>query len=313
LENSYDKFPLRVLAVIVLYKMQPSESPAFQTLRAAILRSHDEQVEFKILLYDNTPRGQKVSALPADVQYEVDVKNGGVAKAYNYALEFAQREGYDWLLTLDQDTQLPIDFASNLYHAVTFVAPMNSVAAIAPLVFDKASLISPNVLTFTTFPKMVSAEYVGISLEKSITAVNSASTFRVDALKSVGGYDRRYWLDYSDAFMYMRLQANNLRVFIAGNIRVQHNLSVVDTQKNVSPERYEQILGAESAFWDECMGRAAYLPLLIRLLYRAFVKFKGRSGYSYRKIALRFLCQRLFYSRKHRMKIWEQSVRCHLN
>jgi GT2 family glycosyltransferase len=293
--------------------MQPSESPAFRTLRTAILGFHDEQADIKILLYDNTPWGQDAGVLPADVLYKADVGNGGVAKAYNYALEIAQEGGIDWLLTLDQDTQLPVDFANKLCHAVAFVAPLNNVAAIAPLVFDKSSRISPNVLTFTTFPRMISAESVGISLENSTTAVNSASTFRVSALKSIGGYDRRYWLDYSDAFMYMRLQANNLRVFIAGNIRVQHNLSVVDTQKNVTPERYEQILAAESAFWDECMGRATYLPLLIRLLYRAFFKFKGRNGYLYRKTALRILCRRLFYSRKHRMNIWEQSVRCHLD
>ena len=32
-------------------------------------------------------------------------RNEGVAGAYNYALRLAAREGFAWMLTLDQDTQ----------------------------------------------------------------------------------------------------------------------------------------------------------------------------------------------------------------
>ncbi len=49
---------MRVLAVIVLYKMQPRESAAFRTLRAAISGLEDGQADIEILLYDNTPGGQ---------------------------------------------------------------------------------------------------------------------------------------------------------------------------------------------------------------------------------------------------------------
>jgi hypothetical protein len=112
--------------------MQPSESATFRTLRAAISSLPDGQADIRILLYDNTPGGQDIDALSPDILYKEDFKNGGLATAYNYALQIAEEENYDWLLTLDQDTSLPIDFLCKVCHAATFVAPMPTVAAIVP-------------------------------------------------------------------------------------------------------------------------------------------------------------------------------------
>jgi hypothetical protein len=67
LTNTVNQSYVRVLAVIVLYKMQPSESPSLMTLLAAIAALKDGQADVKILLYDNTPGGHDVGSLPADV------------------------------------------------------------------------------------------------------------------------------------------------------------------------------------------------------------------------------------------------------
>lgn len=308
-----NRFPVRVLAVIVLYKMAPQDSISFRTLDASKRYTPPGKLFLKTFFYDNTPGGQASRSYPEDSSYEAPSENRGLADAYNRALEIAHLEGFDWLLTLDQDTQLPIDFLHKLADTVAFVTPLEQVAAIAPLIYDKTVLISPNAGSYTTFPKKFSEEFVGISMEKSTSALNSASTVRVSALRSIGGYDPRFWLDYSDAVMYHRLESNGARVFVAGNIHVEHELSVMDMKYRVTPERYEAILGAESAYCDECMGRAADLQLLVKLMYRSFYKFWGRAGnMAFSKIAIRCLCRRLFYSRKHRMETWEHSVRSRL-
>lgn len=49
--------------MIVLYRLKPSESAAFNTLRSAISCLDDQQADIKILLYDNTPGGQDVGAI----------------------------------------------------------------------------------------------------------------------------------------------------------------------------------------------------------------------------------------------------------
>jgi len=235
-----------------------------------------------------------------------------LAVAYNRALEIAMREGFDWLLTLDQDTCLPTDFVSKLAHIAKFVTPLETIAAIVPQISDKGRVISPNALSYGIFPKFFPSEFTGISQERT-SAINSASTVRVGALNRVGGYDTRFWLDYADAVMYHRLYSAGFNLFIAGNIKVQHELSVLDMKNRVSAARYEDIMGAESAFWDECMTRTASIALLLRFAYRLCYKFwRTSASMPYFKISLRFLAMRLFYSRRRRMEEWQRSVRLRL-
>jgi GT2 family glycosyltransferase len=312
LADSFNQFPVRIFAVIVLYKMQPSESIALRTLLAAIPGLQSGEADVRILLYDNTPGGQTVGVLPPGVQYKANSQNGALSAAYNYALEIAQNESFDWLLTLDQDTTLPIDFLCKLCNAAAFVAPMDEVAAIAPRISSDGRIVSP----FTLMKHWMLLSYfpdgfLGIPLD-NVYAINSAFMIKVSALKAIGGYDPRFNLDFCDLVIGHRLQYNHLRVFVAGNIHVEHELSVIDLKNRVTPGRYEDIQSAEEAFYDEYLGRVEGIVLLMRLVFRLTYKlWRDGATSSYFPVGLRFLLKRLFYSRKHRMKSWEQSIKGH--
>jgi GT2 family glycosyltransferase len=294
--------------VIVLYKIPLSESAAFRTLRAAISCLPEGQADIKIILYDNTPGGQNVVALPVEVQYKADVENSGLAKAYNYALEIAQEEGFDWLLTLDQDTSLPIDFLCKLCHAVAFVAPLCTVAAIVPICGGRSG--SPWIRTKHGLrPKRFPDGFIGIPSER-VYAINSALTIRVSALKAIGGYDPRFYLWASDLVMYHRLHCNHFSIFVAGDIHVEHESSIADLKNRSTPNRYEDMLRADEAFYDEYMGSLGHIVLLLMMLHRLVYRLWTTGGsLPYFNIALRFLCRSLFYSRKHRMESWKRSIK----
>ena len=294
--------------MIVLYKIPLSESAAFRTLRAAISCLPEGQADIKIILYDNTPGGQNVVALPVEVQYKADVENSGLAKAYNYALEIAQEEGFDWLLTLDQDTSLPIDFLCKLCHAVAFVAPLCTVAAIVPICGGRSG--SPWIRTKHGLrPKRFPDGFIGIPSER-VYAINSASTIRVSALKAIGGYDPRVYLWASDLVMYHRLHCNHFSIFVAGDIHVEHESSIADLKNRSTPNRYEDMLRADEAFYDEYMGSLGHIVLLLMMLHRLVYRLWTTGGsLPYFNIALRFLCRSLFYSRKHRMESWKRSIK----
>jgi GT2 family glycosyltransferase len=300
-----------VLAVIVLYKMKPSESVTFNTLQKAISCLQRGQVDIKILLYDNTPGGQNIGVLPGGVQYKADLENNGLAKAYNYALKIAQENCYDWLLTLDQDTTLPVDFMRKLCDTMTFVTPMNAVAAIVPYVSGNTRPISPSIpVNHWTSTKYFPDGFIGIPLEKLVLAVNSASTLRVGALRAVGGYDERFWLDLCDVEMYHRLQSRDYRVFVAGNIHVRHEIAIFDLLNRTSLARYENIHRAEEAYCDEYLGRIEGFVFLLRLLFRlTCLLWRAGATLPYLRVVLRFLCRRLFWTRECRMENWEQSIR----
>jgi GT2 family glycosyltransferase len=305
-----DSRNFNLLAVIVLYKMTPNESSALSSLQAAILHLPPGQAEVKILLYDNTPGRLSVGVLPEGVQYKADSKNGGLAKAYNYALDIALEKGYDWLLTLDQDTSLPIDFLCKLSDAATFVASLNTIAAIVPYLSSDGRIISPQKFVKRwALAKRFPDGFTGVPPGETIAA-NSASTIRVSALKSIGGYDPRFYIWCSDIVLFHRLYCNHFGVFVAGNIHAEHELAGFDLKHRSTPDRHREAYFAEEAFYDEFIGKRGRLALLLkifrRMIYGAWIR---GGGFPHLAIGLRFFCRRLFYMRRHRMKSWEKSFR----
>jgi GT2 family glycosyltransferase len=297
----------KLFAVVVLYKLKPNESIAFTTLQDAIYESQLSHANFGILLYDNTPGGQDIGPVPAEVQYRADPNNSGLATAYNYALEIAEEKGFDWLLTLDQDTTLPVDFLSKLRSAAEYVAPMSSVAAIVPQISSDRRLVSPFTLTkHWTVTKVFPDGYIGIPLE-NVYAGNSATTTKVSALRAIGGYDPRFYFYFSDIVMNRRLHSNNLSTLVAGDIHVEHELSGLDLKNRTTLDLYDERCRAEEALFDEYMGRINGIGLIMRITYRlAFRLWKMGGSFAHFKIGLRYLCRRLFYSRKHRMESWRK-------
>src|SRR6201996_458925 len=106
----------RILAVIVLYKQRPSASVTVATLARAL--RENPSVDCSVLIHDNSPAGDVAAdELPEGFRYYPAPVNRGLYAAYEGARIFA-RTGesgapvgdYDWLLTLDQDTALPVNF-----------------------------------------------------------------------------------------------------------------------------------------------------------------------------------------------------------
>jgi len=99
-----------LIAVVVLYKLSPDDSSTLRTVLAAARNVSLEELRFKVVVWDNTPGGQAIEELPDGVLYVPAPENPGLAAAYNQVLAMAEAEGYEWLLTLDQDSILPADF-----------------------------------------------------------------------------------------------------------------------------------------------------------------------------------------------------------
>jgi GT2 family glycosyltransferase len=297
--------PARILAVIVLYKSRPVDSPALNTLLAAISHLQLAEADVRILLYDNTPGGQDIGPLPNGTEYFADIENSGLPKAYNYALEIASRDGFDWLLTLDQDTTLPDDFLCKLCPVISMVAPKDSIAAIAPRLCDQNRVISPYTATsYWARTKSLPDSLFGIPGDP-IYPANSAATIRVSALKSIGGYDPDFRLEFSDTVMFHRLQCKNLKIFFAGHIHVSHNISARNLRERSTPARYYGALCAEQAFYDEYLGRIERVMLLLKAISRPFYRVWEAGGdLSFLKVTLKALCRTAFYPRKRRISSW---------
>jgi len=298
--------PIRILAVIVTYKMEPLQTPSFLTLQKAQRELPDGRLKLKTLIYDNSCDGRNPATLPDDVEYEAALVNTGLSLAYNKALSRAIASGYDWLLTLDQDTTLPSDFLLRITETAATLAHDNSIAAIVPSIKDAGTNISPIWFFAGVLPRYYHGT-VGLGA-RTTSAFNSAALLRVAAVREVGGYNPWFWLDCSDFYIFRQFQRHGKRVFICGGLEVPHNFASNDMDSQVSLTRYRNMLLAESAFWDREMNVLAGLERTLQLLRMTLRLVFLRKAPQHRAITREFLKRRLFWSKKRRLREWERET-----
>jgi glycosyltransferase involved in cell wall biosynthesis len=294
---------LKVLAVIVLYNMNHAASPAYRSLMVARDLLCSDKADVQILLYDNSSNASAPSGLPLGVRYEASGWNAGLGRAYNRALALADNEKCTWLLTLDQDTTLPLDFLSRIREIAGSLDADDSIAAIVPRLVDAGRTLSPSIVELFG-ERCLSSSLSGVPRGKELRALNSASLFRVRALKQIGGFNPYFWLDFVDAAVYRNLHLHGKRVYVAGTVQVEHELSVI-RRSTIKPERFRNILQAEGAFCDLYEGNLRGLALTVRLLGRMGRQWKRRDNPAIRQLTWQAFKKRLFTSRESRIREWK--------
>jgi glycosyltransferase involved in cell wall biosynthesis len=300
-----------ILAVIVLYKTSARDSVSVASLARALAATDPDALRLRVVLVDNSPEANAAPSIFEEEVYRSVPENRGLAHAYNAALRMAQEQGFDWLLTLDQDTSLPESFLSRLVNAVALVDADPQIAAVMPHVQGAGRALSPYIFRWGAVPTWFPPGYTGVPND-AVYALNSASLLRVSALRQVGGYDPRFWLDASDHAIFHALAAHGKRVYVAGNIQVQHQLSVLGEKNSISAARYENMLAAESAFWDLRMNRLARWERNARLVGR-LIRQHRRGETELRRVSLKYLQLRLLHSRMYRLRVWERGIAGRLN
>jgi hypothetical protein len=295
---------VKLLAVIVVFRIQPAASSSLLTLLAAARQAASTKLKLAVIIQDNTPGGQVTGDLPADVRYEARPHNPGLAQAYNSALKIAEMEGYDWLLTLDQDTSLPINFLERISEIVaTERAAHPEVGAIVPLAVDHGRILSPYRLIAGALPYWYSTRSTGVP-HRATYAINSAATLRVAALRKVGGYDPFFPLDMSDINLCHKLHKAGIQTFVAGDLVIHHELALLDKRGRMTPERYRVALLDECAFYDIEMGFLGRLERLIRLVGRVWKERLEPDLLPFRKITLNEIKRRILVPRSKRIAAW---------
>jgi GT2 family glycosyltransferase len=258
----------RIECVVVLYKTSWRESSAVRSLIDCCGELPGLADGLCVLIYDNSPEAQELEAdeIPfKSLEYLHDSDNGGLAKAYNRGLDAAIRQNIQWLLLVDQDTLLDVAVFTALLREVA-TPPRPDVVALVPKLVQDGRVISPQIVgrfRNTSAPW----DLLGTSARR-LTALNSAACLRVQAVLDVGGFPREYWLDYLDHIMFYRLQRAGGRVMVL-DATIQHRLSYLNLETEMSMERYANMLAAEWRFIRETGTGGGPLLHRLRLCKRA--------------------------------------------
>jgi hypothetical protein len=150
-------------------------------------------------------------------------------------------------------------------------------------------------------PRSVSGIY-----REDAYAVNSGTVMRVSALHSVGGYSEEFWLDLSDAYIFQALYRHGKRMYIAGDVELVHSVASMDFDRHMTPERYRSFLAAENMYLAMYRSRLVNLAQTFWLIARSTRQYRRYKNTEFAKITLRFLWQRIFWSKSSCMKEWKE-------
>jgi hypothetical protein len=265
--------------VVVLFQCTLSQSKTIQSLVTCCVHDSALADQLSILVYDNSPMAQRFDALDwpfGQSEYRHDAANGGLAAAYNYALALAQDKGIDWLLLLDHDTVVGLELFSTLMRQIAAPIPA-SVCAIVPKLVQHQTVISPQIVgKFRNHS--VAPTFSGVS-SRPVTALNSGACLRVKAVMGIGAFPQEYWLEYLDHIMFSRLQGGGGQIVVL-DVTIQHRLSLLNLEGEMSAERYANVLSAEWLFVRETAWAWGPLVHRLRLLKRGlshYIKLRDKS------------------------------------
>jgi cellulose synthase/poly-beta-1,6-N-acetylglucosamine synthase-like glycosyltransferase len=253
-------------AVVVLYRCAPEDSPALCGLQSAL--HADPAAAIRVLVYDNSPAGNPPApTLPDNIVYLHDPANGGLLAAYTHALQQAQASGAEWLLLLDQDTQVTADFVQLQLQMVDELAARPTISACVPRLRSAGQLVSPHGplgLRQDALPAAFTGE-----APLGTTAFNSGAMLRRSALQAVGGFPPGYWLDFLDHALFARLARAGFRLWVLP-IELDHAMTWEDPARSMSIERFENVLEAERRFHKEYGSWTGSLTFRARCARRAW-------------------------------------------
>lgn len=240
-----------------------------------------------LLVIDNTPAAvrRRRIALPEQtgkIACLIENKeNVGVGAALNQGLEYALRQGCEWLLTLDQDSRCHKDLAETLLAAREACDP-------SPVIVGGNYFDSRNGTT------IVKPEGTPDFIDQK-TVITSGTLVDVRFASAIGGFRSDYFIDQLDREFCLRARAHGGHVVISRKVVMEHSvgeaggawLPVLGYLPNHSPLRKYYItrnsLVTIARYWrDEpewCLRRAIRLilgfPLMLLLEQERIAKFRA--------------------------------------
>ncbi|AFL90563.1 putative glycosyltransferase [Terriglobus roseus DSM 18391] len=296
-----------ILAVVVRYKTALSDSQTIAGLAEALVDPELSR-DVAVLLWDNSPAPLVDPQLPFAFQYGWTEQNLGTAGAYNQGIALAAEHGIPWMLLLDQDTDLTADFLRSMLRHSRALHGDSNIGSIVPFIRSYGQIVSPRRFRPLNRNTPVERNFTGLLREDGY-AVNSASLMRVSALQEFGGYSNDFWLDLSDVYAFQQMYQRGRRIFVAGELELNHAIAGMNFQQEMVPERYETFLAAESAYLQMHRSRFENFVQTLWLPLRALRQWRQYRDKRYAKITWRYFIMRLTKPPATRLQIWREQLR----
>jgi rhamnosyltransferase len=196
---------MKIGAVVIVY--HPEDDAI------ANIKTYYDSVD-KIYVFDNTERvipgfKEKLQQFPKIVFFH-DGSNKGIARRLNDAAESAIKDGFDWLLTMDQDTT----FSNN---AITFYLQCAQEYAGK----EKVAVFG------TRYGRKYEESYAKCAAESTDTAITSGSLLNLASFHAIGKFDENLFIDLVDNEYCIRAAMKGYSIIRFNNIHIVHTIGML--------------------------------------------------------------------------------------
>lgn len=162
----------------------------------------------KLYIYDNSANVNDYKK-NKKIEYIFNGNNDGIAKALNVGAENAIRDGYKWILTMDQDTIFESLKLKELKKHIN--ESENNVAIICPWLQTRLKIKKPQK-----------------KIDNPLDVMTSGNLLNLDIYKIVGGFKNEYFIDGVDMEYCLRLKKFNYKIKRINTISIKHNLGNIE-------------------------------------------------------------------------------------
>ena len=216
---------MKFLAIIVTFN--PDVNRLEENIKAI-----SAQVD-KVAVVDNGSENKEFLSRISFV-YNAEVienkKNKGIAYALNQGMKYAYENGYEWAITLDEDSVCPEGIISNAKKLLStgnikmvynLNCDKNDIAMIVPLIKETASGELCELGT-----KVSTKEFQEV--KKCIT---SAAITNVKIWKKLRGFDNKLFIDYVDYDYALRCIINDYKIIRMNEVILDHRIGKSEYKK----------------------------------------------------------------------------------
>ena len=205
-----------------------------------------------------------------NMSYICNKANIGIAEAQNVALREILKGDYEYVVFLDQDTRVAVDY------------PLQIAMEFSRIDNGRLAVLGPQVVNAVTGGQYASAIHKyeisenGFSLRKHI--ISSGSCMSINALKDVGLMWGELFIDYVDFEWCWRAASKGYQCGVTSHLQISHHVG----QRELSIGKYKVIISAQQRYFYQYRNfiwliQKKYVPLqwkcatcvkfLLRLVY----------------------------------------------
>ncbi len=198
----------KISAGIVLY------NPNIELLKQNISAIY-KKIKLLILVDNGSENIDKVSSILPDNSILIrNSKNKGIATALNQICEYSFKNGFEWTLTLDQDSVTPDNLIEEFIKNMSF----NCVGMLAPVICDRNR---GDIL-----------ENIDTNKYKEIKeCITSGSMINLEVWKEIGEFDEALFIDGVDFDICYRIIQNGYKILQINNVFLSHEIGRMEKHR----------------------------------------------------------------------------------